>query len=168
MQIETHADSRVRIANRMHDILATFPRALIAHLRYWNEDVRNCVETLSGAHPREWAGNHLRIIHGDDIDEIMADELESDPYTLGCFNASFLDEVTGVPAEIIKAAQDGEQYEAIGKWLIQENYVRLDTGPAHRGGLALMYADADGYGHHFAHYDGEQEMFGEWYVFRIN
>lgn len=89
------------------------------------------------------------------IEEIMTEELEADPYILGCFNASFLSGITGVPEVIIKAAQDGEQFEVIGQWLIDEDHVRDTSGPAHYGGIVPNYIQSDGPGHHFAHYDGE-------------
>lgn len=127
--------------------------------------------------------NGYRFIYEDNIDEIMGDELSSDPYILGCFNASFIAAVTGLPEAIIKAAQDGEEHEAIGQWLIDEGHVYDSSGPAHYGGIVANYVQSDGYGHHFATYDGEEHFIkgygncasncltdynARYYVFRVN
>jgi hypothetical protein len=99
-----------------------------------------------------------RFIHKDDIDDILADELSSDEYVLGCFNARFIADVTGWPVALIEAAQKGEQYEAIGKGIIDGGHVTE---------LAQAYASADGYGHHFNSWDGSEEEFVNYYAFRI-
>ena len=102
-----------------------------------------------------------RFISKDQIDDIQCDELSSDLYVLGCFNASFLSGILGAPEMAIKKMQEAEAFEAIGTWIqnsgclheLQEKYVRLD-----------------GYGHHFAHYDGEENELdsANYYYFRVN
>ena len=90
--------------------------------------------------------NNVRFISSDSIDKIQQDELQSDLYCLGCFNASFLASVTGWPMALIEAAQKGEAFEELGEVLveyieeIQEEYSRLD-----------------GYGHHFNGYDFSED-----------
>ena len=100
-----------------------------------------------------------RFIHEDAIDDILADELSSDEYILGCFNASFIASVTKWPIVLIEAAQKGEQFEAIGKAIINGHFLQE---------MAEQYAMADGYGHHFAFYDGEEHSIGNYYAFRID
>lgn len=101
-----------------------------------------------------------RFIRVDAIDEILARELSLDSYLLGCFNAPFLADVTGWPIELIEAAQKGEQYEEIGEAILDKHFVDA---------LAKAYASADGYGHHFAIYDGNEHEIGpHYYAFRID
>ena len=102
---------------------------------------------------------NYRFIHQDAIDEVLADELSNDEYILGCFNASFIASVTDWPIALIEAAQKGEQFEAIGEAIIRGRFVNK---------LAERYAMADGYGHHFAHYDGNEHELGSYYAFRID
>lgn len=91
-------------------------------------------------------GNY-RFIQEDVIDTILEDELSNDEYILGCFNAEFIARITDWPQFLIEAAQKGGQHEEIGKALVQNGHVE---------DLAYEYQTADGYGHHFAHYDSEQ------------
>lgn len=92
--------------------------------------------------------DNVRFIHTDSIDSIMADELEGDEYVLGSFNTNTIADVTGWPSMLIEAAQKGGAYKEIGEALIDGDFV-----PA----LAKAYSDADGYGHHFNSYDGNEE-----------
>ena len=109
------------------------------------------------------SGCRWRFIHESAIDEIMAEELEGNPELIGMFNADFLAAVTGWPEEIIVSGQKGEQWEAIGQGVIDNDCIRGEHG------LAREYAKADGYGHHFAHYDFEtHELADGWYGFRID
>ncbi len=92
--------------------------------------------------------NNVRFIAMGDIDEIQQEELKSDLYCLGCFNASFLASITGWPTGLIEAAQKGEAYEELGEVLV--DYIEE---------IQDNYASADGYGHHFNGYDfGEEEV----------
>lgn len=104
-----------------------------------------------------------RYIHEDVILDVLVEELEEDTYFLGCFNADFLSRITGISEKIIKIAQDAGAYEDLGQFILDEDLV---SGP---NGLAIQYAEADGYGHHFAHYDGETvELAGGWLAFRLS
>lgn len=93
---------------------------------------------------------NVRFIKADEIDSVLGDELSNDAYVLGCFNASFIAQVTGWPLALIEAAQKGEAYEALGQAIINEGYCES---------MAEAYAGADGYGHHFNNYNGESEEF---------
>jgi len=92
--------------------------------------------------------DNVRFIKSDCIDQILADELESDSYCLGCFNSSFISDITGWPVMLIEAAQSGEAYEELGKAIADEGKM-LE--------FAEAYASADGYGHHFNSYDFSEE-----------
>ena len=102
------------------------------------------------------AGDH-RFIHTDKIDSIMVDELSSDTYMLGSFTDWFVADITGLDFGIVKRAQDAENFELLGELMLQKiNDVQVE------------YVKADGYGHHFGHYDGNEIELGEYHAFRIN
>lgn len=95
--------------------------------------------------------NNVRFIKDDEILKVMSEDLESDPYVLGCFLAWFIVEQTGFPLALVEACQKGDAYEALGEAII--NSVDMES-------FAEAYARADGYGHHFNRYDGnEEELF---------
>ena len=101
-----------------------------------------------------------RYIHSGVVDDVLVEELEQDPYYLGCFNPDFLSRVTGLSEEIIKIIQKAEAFQDLGQWIIEQCLLEE---------LAGEYAAADGYGHHFAHYDGETvELAGGWLAFRLD
>ncbi|WP_422023376.1 hypothetical protein [Pyruvatibacter mobilis] len=87
--------------------------------------------------------------------EVLAEQLEGDPYVLGCFHAEFLADVTGWPSALIKAAQESDPgTQALGEMIIQE-------GKTER--LAECYIAADGAGHHFNSWDGSEQDPSEWF-----
>jgi len=95
------------------------------------------------------AGN-VRFIDTESIDKIQQEELASDEYVLGCFNAHFLAGVLQMDKSVIDAMQEAEAFEAVGKLIISMG--KLED-------VQEQYASADGYGHHFNHYDfGEEEL----------
>jgi len=101
-----------------------------------------------------------RYIHVAVVDDVLVEELEQDPYYLGCFNPDFLSRVTGLNAEILEIIQKAEAFEDLGQWIIDHGLLE---------DLAEQYAEADGYGHHFAHYDGETvKLAGDWLAFRLD
>ena len=105
-------------------------------------------------------GCDWRFIREDAIDGIMQDELASDEYILGCFNDWFLADALDMDIDVIQAMQKAEAYEALGKLVIS-------TGKLQE--LQEKYVQADGYGHHFAHYDGFEESLSTqpYYAFKI-
>jgi len=90
----------------------------------------------------------VRFIDADCIDDIQQEELSGDEYMLGCFNSWFLADILGIDEDVILAMQKAEAFEAIGKLVLSMG--KLEE-------LQKEYAAADGYGHHFNHYDGEEE-----------
>jgi hypothetical protein len=101
----------------------------------------------------------VRLILKSEIDAIQCEELESDLYTLGCFNAWFIADVLDLDTETIESMQQAEAYEGIGKLIMNCN--KIDE-------LQEEYVRHDGYGHHFSSYDGEEHEAGEYYIFRVN
>jgi len=126
----------------------------------WREVVNNIV---NGDYDFE-VGDYRFISHSS-IDEILEEELKNDPYLLGCFNASFLEEYTGWPVELIEAAQESDKgTEALGEALIKEDKVTA---------IAEGYVFSDGYGHYFARYDGHENSlflknYDDFYVFKVD
>lgn len=109
----------------------------------WREVVENFVNEET-----DFTVDNVRFISSDCIDEIQQEELSNDEYILGCFNAWFVADCIGIDQEVIEAMQKVEAYEAIGKLIIS-----LGKLPE----LQETYASADGYGHHFNSYDGNEE-----------
>lgn len=129
----------------------------------WRE-ITEVIKPINGAMYNDsgWDGAY-RVIAASAIDEIMHDELSSDEYILGCFNDWFLASVLDMDVEVIEAMQQAEAFEEIGKLVIS-----MGKLPE----LQAEYASADGYGHHFSHYDGSEEEITlggqDYYVFRVN
>ena len=90
--------------------------------------------------------NNVRFISDNEIDEIQQYELTADLYCLGCFNAEFLAGYLPLDSDDIKNIQDAGAYEAVGKMVLP---VIAD--------VQAGYASADGYGHHFNHYDFNED-----------
>ena len=102
-------------------------------------------------------GQEFRLIHSDDIDEIMQDELISDLYCLGACNARFISDMTELDTDTIQKAQENDSFELLGALLAKD----IET-------VQEAMASADGFGHHFSHYDGSEYEAGNWYIFRTN
>lgn len=105
-------------------------------------------EVISHAGNDDFEVDGVRFIADSAIDQIQQDELSSDEYILGCFNAWFIADVLGIDIEVIEAMQKAEAFEAIGKLIISRG--KLEE-------LQEDYASADGYGHHFNNYDFDEE-----------
>ena len=103
--------------------------------------------------------NH-RFIKADGIDQIMQDELSSDTYTLGCFAPWFIADILDISTDAVEKIQKANAYDAydgLGEMMLP-----------HIAKVQAEYASADGYGHHFNHYDGNEDEIGQYYVFRVN
>ncbi len=128
--------SDIRTIRALCDSLHSSPdwREVVAHINDGDDD---------------FEVDSVRFIETESIDEILADEIGSDTYTLGCFTASAISEATGWPVALIKAAQKGEEFEEIGDAMTREQIEALSE----------IYARHDGYGHHFNSYDfSESEL----------
>ena len=107
----------------------------------WREVIE---EIKKGNDDFEVAG--YRFINRDEIDQVQQEELESDPYILGCFSDWLLADILNMPIEAIEALQKHD-FEIVGKMVV-------DLGKVAE--LQEQYVRHDGYGHHFAHYDHEE------------
>tara|TARA_B110000908_G_scaffold147640_1_gene179507 strand:+ start:1144 stop:1599 length:456 start_codon:yes stop_codon:yes gene_type:complete len=92
-------------------------------------------------------GNEYRFIHNGVIDDVIATDLKDDPYHLGCFNADFLCHYIPLSSDQIKHVQAAEGFEAIGLLVLAHG--ELDE-------LVSDMISADGYGHYFNHYNGDE------------
>lgn len=122
------------------------------------DDWREVVEKTANKEYDFTVGDY-RFIDADCIDDIMMEELESDEYLLGSFNANFLIYYMDLEEQDIRHIQE-KCPEAIGKMIIATGQLRnVQSG----------YAQADGYGHYFAHYDHEEwDLPCNMYGFRVN
>ena len=102
-----------------------------------------------------------RFIKVSEIDTIQQDELKSDLYILGCFNASFIAENTDLSLKVVQALQKAEAFEELGELMLDD----IET-------LQSEYVSMDGYGHHFGRYDGNEYEITlndvEYYYFKVN
>lgn len=125
-------------------------------------DVDKVIEKIDDEKDDFTIGNY-RFIHEDEIDQILEDELGGDAYILGCFSDWFIADNTDLSLEIVIVLQEAEKFEVIGNYIIDNDFLT---------DFAKAYSDADGYGHHFNHWDGGQieDILPEtgYYVFRIN
>lgn len=129
----------------------------------FGSDWREIVDQSVNYAETDFEVGNYRFISSDAIDDILVEELESDPYVLGCFTAWAIHQATDWPMALIEACQKAEQFEALGQAIIKEGYT---------GDLADVLVTHDGYGHHFNRYDGseeELELGGEtYYAFWID
>ena len=116
----------------------------------WRETIENMRDCVA-----DFEVPNFRFIHVDAIDRIQQEELESDTYILGCFNPHFLSEILGMSSEAIRKIQEASP-EALGELVLASGKLKeVQEG----------YVSADGYGHHFAHYDHhEREIDGTDYL----
>ena len=105
--------------------------------------------------------DNYRFIKVSEIDAIQQDELKSDLYILGCFNADFIEDNTNLSLKVIQALQKAEAFEELGELIVDD----IET-------LQSEYSRLDGYGHHFGRYDGNEYEITlndvEYYYFKIN
>lgn len=113
-------------------------------------DWREVLNSIT-SYEQDFEVDNVRFIDTNSIDRIQQEELASDEYVLGCFYSHFLADVLEIEIEVIHAIQKDEAYTGLGKLIIAMG--KLEE-------LQQAYANADGYGHHFNHYDGnEEELF---------
>ena len=105
--------------------------------------------------------DNYRFIKVSEIDLIQQDELKSDLYILGCFNADFIADNTNLSLKVVQALQKAEAFEELGELIVDD----IET-------LQSEYSRLDGYGHHFGRYDGNEHETVlnnvEYYYFKIN
>ncbi len=102
-----------------------------------------------------------RFIKVSEIDLIQQDELKSDLYSLGCFNADFIEDNTNLSLKVIQALQKAEAFEELGELIVDD----IET-------IQSEYSRLDGYGHHFGRYDGNEYEITlndvDYYYFKVN
>ena len=102
-----------------------------------------------------------RFIKVSDIDTIQQNELKSDLYLLGCFNADFIADNTDLSLKVVQALQKAEAFEELGELIVDD----IET-------IQSEYSRLDGYGHHFGRYDGNEYEITlndvDYYYFKVN
>lgn len=107
--------------------------------------------------------NDFRFINEFEIDEIMQNDLKSNPYYIGCCASWLLADVLNISTKVVDDAKINESYEVIGEIIANDkNKLKM---------LQEEIASNDGYGQYFAHYDGYEiddliEL--NYYAFKIN
>ena len=128
--------------------------AIAETLELDNDQISELIEIIESEDDIDFELAGARIIHKDFIDKIQQDELLSDLYCLGCFNACFLADYLPLDIDDIEQLQKAGAFSAIGK--IASKYIEeIQEG----------YAAADGYGHHFNGYDFSEIETDHYYVF---
>ena len=126
------------------------------------EEAVEIIDMAGDCGDRDFEYNGFRFIHETDIDDTMADELSNDEYVLGCFNSGFLASLCNIDQEVFYCLQKSEAFEACGKLIL--NVIDMQD-------LVRAYANADGYGHHFSHYDHSENYITinnvNYYVFNL-
>jgi hypothetical protein len=132
-------------------------------LRKLDFDRAECVEIMQGMKDGEndftvsVGRAEFRFINDAAINQIMKDELTSDLYCLGACTPWFIADITGLDTDQIEKAQKSESFELLGALMERE----IDK-------VQPAMVSADGYGHHFASYDGNEAEIGTYHMFRTN
>ena len=123
-------------------------------------DFRELTEQITDEN-NDFEIDNYRFIKVSEIDTIQQDELKSDLYILGCFNADFIEDNTNLSLKVIQALQKAEAFEELGELIVDDIEI-----------IQSEYARMDGYGHHFGRYDGNEHETVlnnvEYYYFKIN
>lgn len=91
---------------------------------------------------------NYNILSETEAFETVVNMYEGDLYILGCFNADFISDFIDLDYEDIKTIQEGDQYEIIGKLI-------MNSGNFEE--MMKEYIRLDGYGHALNSYDGNYE-----------
>ena len=123
-------------------------------------DFRELTEQITDEN-NDFEIDNYRFIKVSEIDTIQQDELKSDLYSLGCFNADFIEDNTNLSLKVIQALQKAEAFEELGELIVDD----IET-------IQSEYSRLDGYGHYFGRYDGNEYEITlndvEYYYFKIN
>lgn len=129
-------------------------------------DIEQVKEILLNMGEDDFEVGRYRFIREDKIDEIQVEELECDPYILGCFNAWILADTLGISQTMVKRLQESDAYDVLGQEIIDQEKTSK---------LQQEYVKCDGYGHHFGTYDGREyddlickDQECSYYMFRVN
>jgi len=108
-------------------------------------DVENIIDNIGND---DFESGNYRFIKESKTLDVAIEQYENDEYMLGCFNSWFISDILDIDEDVIKAMQDTEAYEAIGKLIISLGKVE---------NMIEEYINTDGYGSVFGSYDGDYE-----------
>lgn len=99
-----------------------------------------------------------RLVRVAEIDSIMKEELLGDQSVLGCCAPWFIADITGIELDVVVKAQKSEHFELLGSLMA-----------SHIDNVVEGIVSNDGYGPHFAPYDGKDNEIvnGEYHLFRL-
>lgn len=104
---------------------------------------RDAVEAFINGN--DFYNTNYAIYSEDEALKEVSNMYEGDAYMLGCFNADFIDDFIALDYEDIKTLQDGEQFEIIGKLIMNSGNFEA---------MMKEYIRLDGYGNALSSYDG--------------
>ena len=107
----------------------------------------------------DYSNTTYRIMEESEALKEVINMYEGDAYMLGCFNASFVEDFISLDYEDIKILQDGEQFEIIGKLILNSDNLEE---------MMEEYIRLDGWGHALNSYDGNYEEYNNLIIFRQN
>ena len=90
--------------------------------------------------------NYKFTTHNEAVEEV-SNMYQCDEYLLGCFNASFISDVTNIDFRVIEALQKAEAFSELGMLIL--DYLDKDLTE-----LSKEYIRLDGYGNALNSYDG--------------
>ena len=153
---------KIMETTKVNELRLTEVKSIINFCNENNIDYRDVIDNIADLQD-DFEVDNYRFIKESEIDNIQLEELESDPYILGCFNGWFIADNTNLSYDIVRALQSAEKYSEIGEHIIDNNYTSA---------MQEEYSRLDGYGHHFARYDGHtmEDLLSEfgYYVFKVN
>lgn len=104
-----------------------------------------------------------RLVHEDVIYDVAREELQNDPHYVGSFMPYFIAYHCDLDFELIEFIQQHEGYSLLGEHII--NSKNFES-------FVFDYLNEDGFGNHFAYYDGNaiEDIANDtgFYIFRID
>lgn len=125
-------------------------------------DIKDACRYILEEIPDFTLNDEYRFIRTDNIDEIQQSEM-MDGESLGYFAPYFLVDFLDCPIAVIEGLQNAGKYDILHDWIVSSCSIE---------DIQQAYNELDGYGHHFASYDGETRSIYvsptiDYYVFRV-
>lgn len=117
---------------------------IIQIANYLNIDKRELFEEVNQGNKNFEVDNYTFLTEEEALKEVI-NMYKFDEYLLGCFNADFIEDFIPLDYESIKNIQDSENYQVIGKLILNSGNIEE---------MMREYIRLDGYGHALNSYDG--------------
>ena len=137
-------------------------KSIISISNYLDICKHDLLENIQNKETNFEVDNYTFLTEEEAIKEVV-NMYECDEYLLGSFYASFIDDYIFLDIDDIIALQEAEQYQVIGKLIINSGKINE---------MMEEYIRLDGYGHALNSYDGNYEEFNinniDYIVYRNN